>query len=383
MLTRIFPKFSRLSQLPHLPKFVGMGLLGSLTLLGVLSIALPGRSGVQQPLNIIANLQGDVQILRQTWLGPFARFQPAQIGTNLSPSDRLQVPSNGRVRVICNNLNIWNVPSDRISVVAEGCPNQGNQKLFREGRTTVSPRGPVKPDVLYLISPSHTTLLESHPTFRWNPLPGATRYQVEIRGSQDFRWETTVTEPQVTYTGTTPLVDSGYYFIKIWVAGQPCENFSGSRCQVGFEVLSPAEGTIVREEIQLLQTQLSGVAAPITIAYRYEALELKQAALETLEKAVAENPSSAPLHHQLAVFYHKAGLFPLAENTYRKALDLTPITFLDDRANLQEGLGQIAQVRGQNDDAVQWFTQAKNSYEQLGDTKNQQRLQSQIRLLKR
>jgi len=395
MLTRISPKFSLLAQLPKLtkspkpPKFMSVGLLGSLTVLGLCSLALPGRSGGGQSLNILASLQGDVQLQRQAWLGPFSRFQPARIGDILTASDRLRVPSNASARVICDNLQPWDVPANRDSTVVEGCPNQGNQKLYREDRSTVSPRGPVNPDVLYLISPAHTTILNDRPTFRWHPRPQSSRssssssYQVEITSADGFRWTTIVTEPLVTYTGKAPLVDSDYYLIKVSSPEQPCEDFSSNRCSVGFQLLSPDQATIVQAEINQLQTQLSGIALPMTIAYRYQALGLKQAALETLEQAVAANPDSPQLHQQLGIFYHNAGLYPLAQIAYQKALELTPATFLEDRGNLQEGLGQIAQVQGKITIALEWFKQAKNSYEQLGDREKQDILESNIEILER
>ena len=394
MLTRISPKFSLLATLPKLPKLtkspklpklMSVGLLGSLTVLGLCSLALPGRSGVQS-LNILVSLQGDVQLQRQAWLGPFARFQPARIGDILTASDRLRVPSNASARVICDNLQPWDVPANRDSTVVEGCPNQGNQKLYREDRSTVSPRGPVKPDVLYLISPASTTILNDRPTFRWHPRPqssSSSSYKVEITSAEGFRWTTIVTEPLVTYTGQEPLVNSDYYLIKVSSPEQPCEDFSSNRCSVRFQLLSPDQATIVQAEINQLQTQLSGIALPMTIAYRYQTLGLKQAALETLEQAVAANPDSPQLHQQLGIFYHNAGLLPLAQIAYQKALELTPATFLEDRGNLQEGLGQIAQVQGKITIALEWFEQAKNSYEQLGDRDKQDILESNIEILER
>jgi len=113
------------------------------------------------------------------------------------------------------------------------------------------------------------------------------------------------------------------------------------------------------------------------------AYELYADAVEVLEGLVKQNSQVATVYQLLGDTYLKIGLPQLAKKPYEKALKLATNTEnLSVQAEIQAGLGIAYRLLGNKDEAIQWLTKAKGTYNQLGDISQVQELDKTIKVLR-
>jgi len=106
-------------------------------------------------------------------------------------------------------------------------------------------------------------------------------------------------------------------------------------------------------------------------------------AVEVLEGLVKQNSQVATVYQLLGDTYLKIGLPQLAKKPYEKALKLATNTEnLSVQAEIQAGLGIAYRLLGNKDEAIQWLTKAKGTYNQLGDISQVQELDKTIKVLR-
>ncbi len=118
----------------------------------------------------------------------------------------------------------------------------------RPGSDTSPSRGISDPTIPYLISPRNTFILQGNPTLRWNPIPGATSYTVQV-SRNDMQWKTEVGATRVVYAGE-PLQPGRY-----WVTVTADNGISTQDDDVIFDVLDDETAQQVRTEIARLGEQ--------------------------------------------------------------------------------------------------------------------------------
>ncbi|MDJ0599144.1 MAG: tetratricopeptide repeat protein [Crocosphaera sp.] len=323
-------------------------------------------------LNFISEIKGDVQLKRSQWNG----YQKANMGDLLNPSDQLKLSAGASATVMCNNLRVWVVPSDKVSLVSEGC---GASK-----RTETRPNGGSGPTrapnetIPYIISPRNTDLLTNRPILRWNAVSGATHYKVRIQDAGlTLDWQTETSNTEIQYPGEPPLQPDSYYLLIVETdQGESSEEEQG--VDLSFTVLDTQKAQSVQTEVaQLKQQKLSQEAEGIALAYLYESYNLKAEAIELLEGLVKQGNQTVAIYQLLGDLYLQVGLSKQAKSPYLQALELAKATEdVEGQAEAQFGLGQ---VEVQKTEAIGWLTQAQTNYQKLGDMPKVEEVQQWIK----
>ncbi|NEP53445.1 MAG: hypothetical protein F6K65_33480, partial [Moorea sp. SIO3C2] len=178
----------------------------------MLSLMLPGfvSPAWAQPkvLNLISEIQGDVRLKRSEW----NRYQKANVGDFLNPSDQLKLSAGASARVVCDNLRDWVVPAGKVSLVSGGCGSR--QPIQTRPNRRRRPSRNSNKKIPYIISPRDTALLTNRPILRWNAVPGATRYKVRVQdASFTFDWQTETSNTEIEYSGPPLQPDFSYRVI--------------------------------------------------------------------------------------------------------------------------------------------------------------------------
>ncbi|MBE5229318.1 MAG: tetratricopeptide repeat protein [Microcystis aeruginosa PMC 728.11] len=331
-------------------------------------------------VNTIFEVKGKVTVKKPQWKKPL----PASVGLTLSFDDKLEVATNASVKVYCSNLKQWTVKPGRY-IVSSGCP-RGNPviPLPNSNNDTRRPTGNTEKALAklpYLITPRETNILTNRPRLRWNKVPGATNYTIKIDG---VNWETQTNKTEIVYPGEPPLEAATLYRVTIKAdngASYPIDDE-----KVWFIILDEQTQKTVLDAVKTVQQQqLSPEEAGLVLAHLYRGYGLYGDAVEVLEGLVKQNSRVATVYQLLGDTYLKMGLPQLAKKPYEKALKLATNTQnLSGQAEIQAGLGIAYRLLGNKDEAIQWLTKAKGTYNQLGDTSQVQELDKTINeILKR
>ncbi|MCA2721404.1 MAG: tetratricopeptide repeat protein [Microcystis sp. M048S1] len=343
-------------------------------------------------VNTIFQVKGKVTVKKPQW----KKTLPASVGLTLSFDDELEVAANASVKVYCSNLKQWMVKTGKY-IVSNGCP-RGNPviSLPNSNNLTLSLPNTIRPNTIplrenmtprpagqreevlaklpYLITPRETNIITNRPSLRWNAVPGATNYTIKIDG---VNWETQTNKTEIVYPGEPPLEAGKRYRVTI-----KADNGASSRSDavVGFRVLDEQTQKTVLDAVKAVQQQqLSPEEAGLVLAHLYRGYELYGDAVEVLEGLVKQNSRVATVYQLLGDTYLKIGLPQLAKKPYEKALKLATNTQnLSVQAEIQAGLGIAYRLLGNKNEAIQWLTKAKGTYNQLGDTSQVQELAKTI-----
>jgi hypothetical protein len=345
--------------------------------LGLVIIATPGLTG-QQGLNILFAVQGNVSIQREG----SNSYQRVYIGALVNTSDRLRLDKKASVKVLCDNLQIWNIGSQGEIPVSQGCTSTGKTALIRPGSRLAPTRAGNNPTIPYLISPRDSGILARQPMLRWNPVAKATSYQVQVLGP-GINWQTQVKQPQVVYGGES-LKPGSRYWVTV-TANNGASNQQEEGRFRGFSVLSDANRQRVNTEIaQLKQLSLENEVKALTLAHLYRGNNLNADAIDLLEELVKKGSQSATVFHLLGSIYQDVGLNQLARERYLTGLKLaTAQKNLEVQAMMQASLGEVDVALDKLQDAVLWYQAALVNYRQLGDTAKVGELQQKLNELKR
>lgn len=346
----------------------------------LVSVAIPGFSQQhqQQGLNIISEIKGKVEIKQPTWKS----YQRAYLGDLLSPSDKLRLAQNATVKVRCDNSGIWNLNSFGEFEVSKGCPSTTRKVLRRQDSKTSPTRAGNDPTIPYLISPRNSAILTRQPTLRWNPVAGATSYQVQVLGP-GVNWSTQVSPPQVVYSGEQPLKAGSRYWVNV-TANNGASNQKEEGRFRGFSVLSEADSQRVNTEIKKLQqTSFTQESQALALAHLYRSNDLNVDAIDLLEGLVKKGNQSSAVYQLLGSIYQQVGLNQLAKERYLRALQLAKAQKnLVGEAMVQASLGEVNEALDELKEALKSYQAAQGSYQALGDEEKVRELQQKLDDLK-
>ncbi len=321
---------------------------------------------------IIGIQGGSVSIQRQGNL----RRSTAAVGTALQLGD-VVYPWNGAVVTVqCQNDTV----RDRsyLFSLSDVCPDSATLRFSQIGRGEDDFLGFLHNRFNYA-----SQVADGNPILRWNPVPGARTYQLQlwncgqtVFNCTDIGWQQTVTEPRVRYDG--PPLQPGYSYQLVAIAydsqgqEQPPLALSLRRldadqqthldaaiAHLAPDTLSPEPQAIARTRLYL------NVAAPNTLPP--EGVGLALDAIAVLE-AIASTSATPYIHRHLGDLYLRVGLLDAAQSAYETTLILS--TFTPDRASrvaAQVGLANIAASRGDRTLAYHWLQQARVGYSWLGE----------------
>jgi len=338
-------------------------------LAGTIALLAPAPSSARDGLHFISDVGGRVEI-RHRWGGGYRRAYP---GDTLAPDDRLRVAPGGWVTVLCDNLSIWRASSGE-SAVSDGCPTSTTGSASGSGFI----RGQVDPATLYLIYPPETTIVTSDTPLqlRWNPIPGATRYRIEIDPPYPMAdWVVETEEPEVAYDDV--LVPGRAYRVDI-TAYQSDRALTVSQ-ENDFSVLDRDTEAHVRAEIERLQGEpsLTGEGTVLATVHLYRTHDLYGEAIALLRTWLSTAPPNPAMFELLGDLYREVGLYREAQEAYLQAME-----FVGDRvavrASTRASLGVVLAGLEENEAAIDWYRQAQSDYRELGDEEKVQELQEEI-----
>ena len=335
-------------------------------------------------INSIIPQKGKVLLRREDW----SDFHPVAKGTWLYEGDQIFPIQGVRVRIICPDRTNKPVTANKPSGLKTICP-------IWEVRIAKAPPAPgvlggMNASIPYIISPRHSLLLSDTPTFRWNAVPGATEYTVELLGSNGVIWTAQVRDTQIVYPGNPSLEPGVSYSLNIRAnTGQSSEQDGASN--LGFILLRPAEAEIVKAEaIKIGQEEMSPLVNGLMLAEIYSnyvlpsstlsaynltpttarSYNLTARAIATLEALVQAGEREPILYRTRGDLYWQSGLTNLAIENYLKAIELaTSPEYLEERTLTQFRLGEVSAATENSQPAICWYKQAKGGYLALGDTR--------------
>ena len=222
-------------------------------------------------------------------------------------------------------------------------------------------RSPRNPSFPRLLSPRKTMLLDAHPNLRWTTVTNATRYAVRVRG-MNVDWSTSVTSTETVYPDDAPALVAGQKYRVTIFAGD--RNSDDERVLgLDFEVLDAqtAEKVKAREK-EIKSLNLEETSKRLLIAYLYASHNLNAEAIMQLDEASVDQEEV----RILAEVYLRIKLFDRAEAQYLRTVELSDGNELV-RAFAYDRLGQISEVLGKKEQAIQKYESAIGLYVGLGN----------------
>lgn len=342
-----------------------------------IAFGFPTRA-IARPFNFHLLLTGRIELNRREWQD----YQPVQPIARLYPGDLLR-SGQQRIRVLCADLRLREVRDEKVRDVEEICPSlpQGSPRTDRGELTVI--RSGTSPDIPYLISPrNNTSLLAERPLLRWNAIPQATSYRVQVIGP-GISWETRTPKTEVEYGGPS-LARGQRYWTFVCADRGPCSlSEAGGSERSGFQVLAAEDRSQFQAELNRLNSlPLSSEEKAIAQSHLYRTYGLDAEAIALLELAGDRTPTSAAIWQLLADLYRESRLYERSQANYEKAFQqLDRSANLEAYAEVQVGLGQASYALGNDDRAIAWFARAAANFRDLGDRELAAELEAQIQAI--
>jgi hypothetical protein len=347
-------------------------LIASALIAGIIVIASSELSlGESMGVNILIINKGEVKVKKENWKA----FQKASTGSLLRPNDYLQMGSSASAFLLCSNTERWQPTAGKQFRVSEGCPRGTASRPRNVARAQT--RAGNEP-IPYIISPRNTELLSDRPLLKWNPVSGATLYQVQLEGG-DLDWQTETNETQVLYTGQEPLKSGVKYLLTVTT-----DKGVSSKQEVGanlmFGVMGTEKAKVIKEEATNLKKQgLSPDAETLALAYLYEGNNLKAEAIALLQSFSQQKSQNRVVYSLLGDLFLQTNLNQQAKQAYEQALTLAQKSGdQEGEAEAQSGLGEANFGLGKKEEALSWLKKAQASYGVLGDDSQVKVLAQQI-----
>lgn len=276
--------------------------------------------------NEIIKIDGDIKIKRNGE----NKFQSANFLDTVDYEDKLQVGVNSWVVIRCDNTDKPKIEQPGTYLVSKYCPegektaiidnNIINQQATQEAfiheasqETIVRNNDTYRPPTEdltrtpYIISPRSSSILPEQMTVKWNPISGATSYQVKVG-----EWQTKTNKMEVLYTGK-PLTP-GYYSVSV-----EADNDQSSG-DVGFVIIDEQQAQLIQKEAEKIkQEKLDKEAEAYILAGFYRSHKLNMLAIEVLEDLVRSGSQTQNVYLLLADIYDEVGLKVEADELYKKA----------------------------------------------------------------
>jgi hypothetical protein len=342
---------------------VGTGLL--------LSLSLP-VSANGEGFHFVTGVQGNVQVQRQG-----QKKQRAFFSYRLKTTDQILLGKGGKAMILCQNARVVALNQAGTFEVAKICKVTGRSVLKPLNQDRIDTRPLMDLTIPYIISPRNTAVIEAQPLLRWNPVTGSKKYQVTVTGPE-VNWETTVSETQVKYGGSSMPLKPGIRY-RVTVTAENGES-SQKNGVTGFSRLEDELVQQVQADIMTVQQQdLSEEAKVLAIAHIERSNNLNAGAIDRLEQWLSQGNRSAAVYQLLGDLYWQVGLPGLARERYVAGLELIQKSqdFVQ-QAEFLVSLGQVDRASDRLKDAISWMERAQEVYRKLEDAERVQELEKEL-----
>lgn len=306
--------------------------------------------------------------------------QTAGVGTTLRSGDEIRPTAGTVVTILCNDNTTRQVR--RASGLGNVCPGSVITRFNTRGRGGCDFLTFLNQRCVYA-----TQVMVADPTLRWNPIVGASQYQIQISQSNQAIWQQTATGTQLPYQGTALQPGEAYQLLVT-----PVGKDSEPSYHLSLERLDDTQTQAVQQAIAQIQTQSlspEGTAIALSIIYQEAGQSpgsnkpgLVWEAIATLEPLIASGNSTPYIHRLLGDLYLQVGLLELAAPRYQSAINLAQeASDWQNQASAAAGLANIAAAQGDRTAAGQWLRQAKEGYVMSGDTRQVELVDQWLRKL--
>ncbi|PSN77478.1 hypothetical protein C8B47_21865 [filamentous cyanobacterium CCP4] len=263
---------------------------------------------------------------------------------------------------------------------AEGTLIANRRYGVHRNRRIPIPRGEgdANNEIPYIISPRTTLVLGGNQLIQWNDVSqGSQNYDLAVLDiTNDLNkitiWNSIYERDEVcinqvcsiTLSDSLNLSSGRSYLVKVVSDDGEFDKSPG----ISFSLINSEEDALVIDERIAIEAQsLSANATALMIADLYVQHDLFSEALQVLEK-VPESQRTAKTNLEIARSYQRIGLVNTAAIFYGTALELATDE-LDDKAaaDAKLGLGLISFSLRERQEALNYLTEAKDTYRQLGD----------------
>jgi hypothetical protein len=325
----------------------------------------------------------------------------ASVGKEIKEGDQIRAEKGMKVWVRCPNKKDPVRVKAGVEVGFRSICINWISRQERGSHLDLATLGGLNPNLPYLIAPRHTLLITQKPLLRWNGVPGASEYTLEVKSPKVILWQTKTQDNQILYAG--PTLEPGVPYTII-IRTNNGKNSVDETTRDGkkathleFRLLQPAETPKIANpnpsnlpDILSLVDLYSNYTLPESLLPNYqlprdyaETYTLAGEAIALLESAIQKGQSTPLIHRTLGDLYWQTGLINPAETEYKKAISLAnPSESIEDTTLAQEQLGQIYGVAGKKAEAHQAYLQAIEGYQTLGDQSKVKELQAQLERLK-
>ncbi len=322
----------------------------------------------------ILQITGDVQIKRTG-----RKIEP-QIGTDIYPEDQLFIANGAQVILQCADLSSQTLSpgNNRLNP----CPAATEQTECSPGTYKCPHRGDIawNNTIPYIISPRRTAILTDKPLLRWHKLPDANNYTVILEG-EGIQWTTQVSDTQITYPGEPPLQPGGDYLLIIEAdTGESSLDESPLPGGLNFSRLDTQQSQQIRTQAaQISQQPWNQTAKALALATLYSKHKLHAQAIASLESLIADGVESAAIYSKIGDRYLNYLILPIqAKPYYKKAIELSHTTDIEEKTHAQYHLGRIEAALGNPNQAKHWFTLALQGYQTLGYSQQIQEIEQHL-----
>ena len=324
----------------------------------------------------ITALTGNVQIKRRFWWG----YRQADLNETLWREDKLWIrDTQSSATVICNSdpQQRWTVPRRQDVPVTEGCPNTS----YRPEDNLAPGRDPKNENLPYLIRSRNSALFLDEPLrLSWNPVDGATHYDVEIRYLARTILKERFLDTAAEFQDLSDLRNDRDYFVIVTastgISAPESPNLDPAPI---ISFLNDEQAREVRRRIAEIESwQEAKEAKVFAIADLYRNYGLYQSAIDVLKAAIEDGTGNVSIHQLQSEIYLEVGLETAARESYLNALRVAETEGnLAYQANFQEQLGKISYYLEDYREAITWLSSAIDSYQDLLDVsvpENQEKL---------
>jgi len=329
--------------------------------------ALIPREDSQVGINLLIESSGEVKIKRTNWND----YYKSDIGAILYPGN-LILPSTGSEAVIlCSDLSIWSAPNGVPGGLANGCPQRVEPILIHADSSKIGSTRLPSEDINqlpYIISPRATRVLDMTLKIKWNPLSGASKYTVQLRGG-DIDWEVDTSANEVEYSDTN-LLDPEVWYTIVVTANNGRSSKEEQIAGIGFSPLSRTDRERLNASVgQINSLDISEEAKSLAIAHLYIQFDLRSDAIELLDQLLIEGYSSSVIYRTLGNLYEQVGLFLLAEESFKQSIQFAEKSGdVEDLALAKKALGEIYHSRGFSDVSENMLLEALEIFEMIGES---------------
>jgi hypothetical protein len=219
-------------------------------------------------------------------------------------------------------------------------------------------------ELIVVLKPRSGWVMNDRPTLAWQAVDGASTYTVTLDSDDGvLRSSITTSATELPYPEEwEPLQEEGASYQLI----VETSNGTTSLNTPGFSLLSRADRTVVQSVAERLrELPLDELTQSLLLADLYLKYDLRTEAVELLE-ALPEAVQGPAIQQRLGEVYLGMGITGAAQQAFVRTLEMAQADgFLESEASALMGLGRVACVQFNAQQAEQYWTQALALYEQI------------------